>query len=299
MPAENDLMSAGATTHRQPRGIPIGGQFAESSHDEAAPLSRSWDDMSAAEHKSAVSESILRVLSEHGINDWKVRFTRAYSTLGSANFRTKTVNVSVLQFPNGRDVTMDTAMHEAAHVIAGASAGHGPEWKRKARELGASPVARHDISVDSGGPDEQTVRTRYGDVRVVKGETKFSQRGVEYTVTDVRPSKVVGTDARGSSIVFPVDVVHPDFGDVSKIVAGATKTMTTSDGVKVTATEGETTFDHGGVTYTVTEIRRSKFVAMNGDGRRFLFDARKLDPMERKLTLAFAEARRRAAARRQ
>lgn len=294
-------MSTRTPVSRQPKGIPVGGQFAESAHDEAAPLSRNWEDMTLADHKSAVSESILRVLSEHGIHDWKVRFTRAYSTLGSANFRTKTVSISVLQFPNGRDVTMDTAMHESAHVIAGAEAGHGPAWRRKARELGATPESRHSVIVDSGGSDHRRVSTRYGDVDVVKGETTFTRDGAEYTVIDVQNSKVMARNKAGRPTAFPVDVLHPNFGDPSKIVSGATKTMTTSDGVRVTATEGETTFEHGGVTYTVTEIRRSKFVAMSGDGsgKRFLFDARRLDPMERKLTLAFADARRRAAARRQ
>ena len=36
----------------------------------------------------------------------------------------------------------DTILHEIAHAIAGANAGHGPVWKAVAKRIGAAPRAR-------------------------------------------------------------------------------------------------------------------------------------------------------------
>ena len=38
-----------------------------------------------------------------------------------------------------------TLLHEVAHALAGAAAGHGPAWKRVARELGYAGSATHAL----------------------------------------------------------------------------------------------------------------------------------------------------------
>lgn len=253
--------------------------------------------MSLHEQKSAVSESILRTLAQHGIHDWGVRFTRAYNTLGSASFRTKTVNISSLQFAKGWDVTRDTAMHEAAHVIAGPEANHGPEWKRVAASLGAKTNARHNVDIKRDAR-ARSVSTRYGSVDVVEGKTVVQYKDRPHVVSEIRTSKLVIDDASGRRVLVPADMAHPNYGDLSKMTNGATKRMALDDGDYVTATEGKTTFDVGDRQFTVTEVRKKNFIATDGSGRSFVFSASRLDPMEAKLEAAWARAKASNAARR-
>lgn len=44
---------------------------------------------------------------------------------------------------NTEDRNMETVRHEIAHALAGAAAGHGPQWKAWAVRCGAPPRARY------------------------------------------------------------------------------------------------------------------------------------------------------------
>lgn len=48
--------------------------------------------------------------------------------------------------PALEEQALETLRHEAAHALAGYEAGHGPEWQRWARRLGARPTARTRMS---------------------------------------------------------------------------------------------------------------------------------------------------------
>lgn len=225
-----------------------------------------------------------------------MRYNAARRTLGSASFKTKTINISTLQFDKGRDVTMDTAMHEAAHVIAGAHAAHGPAWKRVAASLGASTKARHNVDIERE-KETRTISTRYGDLTIEEGVTTMTYKGREHVVKEARNTKLIISDGRGRDVLVPMEMAHPNYGDISKMTNGATKRLPLGGGEYVTATEGKTTFDHGGHQFTVTEIRQKNFVAVDDSGRRFAFPASKLDPMEAKLSAAWERARQRQRSR--
>lgn len=279
---------------RQPKGIPVGGQYAENAHDEApSGLDKSWEDKSEDERKHHVTTIIDAVLAQHGVHGWSTRFTQNRTSLGEARFSKRTISISTKLFEVGLAETMDTALHECAHVIAGPSAAHGPEWKRVARRLGARPVSATDIALTTGREgDEQSVSTRYGDLTLVEGESQVVYKGKTFTLAEVRRDKAVVTDPAGRRSVLPLDVFHPNYGDISKMTNGKTATMTTDSGARVTATEGETTFEFRGEQYVVTEIRRKNFVGVSPSGARFLFAAHRLDPTERDLATAFAEYRK-------
>lgn len=83
------------------------------------------------------------LLKAHGCDGWAVkvngRLTRAF---GVAKFGRNEIHISrQLAAINSRERTLDTIRHEVAHVIAGRSAGHGPEWKKACAITGATPRA--------------------------------------------------------------------------------------------------------------------------------------------------------------
>lgn len=72
---------------------------------------------------------------------------------GITNFSYKTVTIAPwLASSSNIDQIIDTVRHEAAHVIAGASAGHGRVWKAIARQLGISNPSASSLmeGVDPG-----------------------------------------------------------------------------------------------------------------------------------------------------
>lgn len=284
-------MTAAART-RQPRGIPTGGEFASNAHDEAKP----WAEMTTDEHRGAVSRAILDVLAEHGIHDWEVRFNAARKQLGVARFDLKAITVSTLQFPAGKDATMDTAMHEAAHVIAGVEAGHGPAWKQVARRLGANPSYAASIDIPRESKSKM-MKTRYGNVPVVEDVTPFEYNGVTFTIVEAGNTRFVATDPAGRRFRFDADQLHENYGDYSKMTNGRTRQVKTDYGI-VEATEGKTTFTRRGTDYTVIEIANTKIIAVDAKGRKVRMSTDVLHPMDAEMTDVWERAKLRAAAKR-
>lgn len=99
-----------------------------------------------------IVETTYALLHEHGLYDWKVRFSTATTRFGSCSYRTRTIRLSeVFAAQRSWKETYDTILHEVAHAIAGPYAKHGPEWKRVARELGLSnPTAatRSEVKIE-------------------------------------------------------------------------------------------------------------------------------------------------------
>lgn len=71
---------------------------------------------------------------------WSFSFDNAKRRCGCTNFTKKLITLSrhFVQL-NDEDEVRDTILHEIAHAIAGAKAGHGPDWQYYARHLGAKP----------------------------------------------------------------------------------------------------------------------------------------------------------------
>lgn len=61
---------------------------------------------------------------------------------GDYNYRTRTIRLSKPFVEiNQREIVENTILHEIAHAIGTPEDGHGPNWKRNARRVGAIPVS--------------------------------------------------------------------------------------------------------------------------------------------------------------
>jgi len=69
--------------------------------------------------------------------DWTFGFDNAKRRAGLCDFGRRRISVSrYLAARYDDDENHQTLLHEVAHALAGPAAGHGPEWKRIARDLG-------------------------------------------------------------------------------------------------------------------------------------------------------------------
>lgn len=93
------------------------------------------------------AEALIRVHLEplYGEGTWTFRFDRAKRRAGMCNYATKCISVSrYLAAKYEDDEIHQILLHEIAHGIVGLQAGHGPEWKRIAREIGYVGESTHD-----------------------------------------------------------------------------------------------------------------------------------------------------------
>lgn len=90
-------------------------------------------DLTAA-HRLAFS-----LMKEHGLFDagWKFDWDRANRRFGVTIYSTRTIRLSAPLTELGDEAQVrNTILHEIAHVLAGHKAGHGPEWRARARAIG-------------------------------------------------------------------------------------------------------------------------------------------------------------------
>ena len=95
------------------------------------------------ERLGEVAQEARALMDAHGLEQWTLRFGAARRRLGACFVQPKIIEIARWHAAHGesRDVT-NTILHEIAHALAGAKAGHGPAWKTVARRIGATPRAR-------------------------------------------------------------------------------------------------------------------------------------------------------------
>jgi predicted SprT family Zn-dependent metalloprotease len=77
------------------------------------------------------------LISTHLDDSWSFGFDNAKRRAGLCDYTRKRISVSrYLAARYDDDENHQTLLHEVAHALAGPKAGHGPEWKRVARDLG-------------------------------------------------------------------------------------------------------------------------------------------------------------------
>lgn len=87
-----------------------------------------------------IAAQARELMDRNGLADWSFGFNGATRKLGVCRYRQKEILLSRKHAVDGMpDQVADTILHEIAHALAGASAGHGPAWKAVARQLGATP----------------------------------------------------------------------------------------------------------------------------------------------------------------
>lgn len=75
---------------------------------------------------------------------WSFRYDNAKRRAGLCDFTNQRVSLSRYLSARFDDETNhQTLLHEIAHALVGPGAAHGPQWKRKARELGYTGGVTH------------------------------------------------------------------------------------------------------------------------------------------------------------
>ena len=75
-----------------------------------------------------------------GPGHWSFGFNNRKRCLGLCRFDAKRIELSAAFVQrNGEDAVRDTVLHEVAHALAGARAGHGAAWKAACVRIGARP----------------------------------------------------------------------------------------------------------------------------------------------------------------
>lgn len=77
------------------------------------------------------------LIAMHLDSSWSFGFDNAKRRAGLCDYTRKRISVSrYLAVRHDDDDNHQTLLHEVAHALAGVKAGHGPAWKKIAREIG-------------------------------------------------------------------------------------------------------------------------------------------------------------------
>ncbi|MDQ2689364.1 MAG: SprT-like domain-containing protein [Chloroflexota bacterium] len=80
------------------------------------------------------ADALIRL---HLDESWSFAFDNAKRRAGLCDYTRKRISVSrYLSARYDDETNHQTLLHEVAHALAGPDAGHGPKWKRVARDLG-------------------------------------------------------------------------------------------------------------------------------------------------------------------
>lgn len=216
---------------------------------------------------------ILDVLSSRGISGWSVIFSRESNRLGYCDYSKREICVSRKVVLTDWAEAVDTAMHEVAHAVAGAGSGHGPRWKAVAVDLGAKPQEKADYVNRHQTGETKTVKTSYGPVKITVGNVYNVQGSIgKLRIIEVQRKSFVGESALGSLHSLPVDFLHPNYGDASKV---AEKIVTVRDykGDPIQVTLGKSTYLKNNVPYVAVEGRRRNVLTVSPQGDRLLVPA--------------------------
>ena len=128
-----------------------------------------------------------QLMQKHGLHpNWSFKFNHCKRSLGLCNYTAKRIELSVhLVHHNDETAIRDTLLHEIAHALAGADAGHGEKWKQKCIEIGAKPERVDTHANMPKGKWQATckgcqkVHTRHR--KPLKGRTYYCRQcGVQY-----------------------------------------------------------------------------------------------------------------------
>lgn len=91
-------------------------------------------------HLEDAENLALTLMEDNGLSGWSFAFDRAKRRCGACFYAKKTITLSRYYVERNDEADVrDTILHEIAHVLAGAKAGHGAIWQMWAIRLGARP----------------------------------------------------------------------------------------------------------------------------------------------------------------
>jgi predicted SprT family Zn-dependent metalloprotease len=79
------------------------------------------------------------LMDQHGLGEWALVLDRAKRRAGVCRYHQRTIGLSapLMRLYDEAEVR-ETVLHEIAHALVGAHAGHGPAWRAVARRIGSS-----------------------------------------------------------------------------------------------------------------------------------------------------------------
>lgn len=88
---------------------------------------------------SLAQRMAFELMGENDLITWEFKFNNGKLRFGLCSFRQRTIYLSKpLTKLNDEHAVRETILHEIAHALVGIKEGHGPVWRKKARELGCS-----------------------------------------------------------------------------------------------------------------------------------------------------------------
>ena len=94
------------------------------------------------------AEELLRL--HLGGGSWSFGFDHAKTRAGQCDFAKRRITVSRHLAARFSDEDVEQVLlHEVAHALSGARAGHGPAWRRTARSIGYTGSRLHDGPIAS------------------------------------------------------------------------------------------------------------------------------------------------------
>jgi predicted SprT family Zn-dependent metalloprotease len=94
-----------------------------------------------AERLAPIAQVARELMDEYGLTGWTFAWDSCTNSFGKCRYDSRTITLSwkltARRLMHGEDVdVLDTIAHEIAHALVGAAAGHGPEWRAMALDLG-------------------------------------------------------------------------------------------------------------------------------------------------------------------
>lgn len=97
---------------------------------------------------SYAQSAAKELISKHLDSSWTFQWNNRKRAFGLCNYTDRTIELSRIMTANqSREQILDTILHECAHALTPGK-GHGPEWKRMARQLGCVPKSTGRLSED-------------------------------------------------------------------------------------------------------------------------------------------------------
>ena len=155
-----------------------------------------------------VAGQARELMDEHGLHEWTFRFSTAERRLGECRERERLIRLSRRHAVNGEPPEVrDTILHEIAHALAGAKAGHGPAWKAVAQRIGATPKARAEESAEARA-NRQAAKVRFRAGMEVSFRTPGGQLRTGVIVR-MNPKRARVHCADGTVFLVPYPVLEP------------------------------------------------------------------------------------------
>lgn len=111
-------------------------------------------------HCLQAQELAIRLLADHGLNEWSFAINRCKRQMGCCRFDTKVIELSWhFVERNTSDLIRETLLHEIAHALVGPGHGHDAVWKAMCLRVGAKPER---LSNEPDMPQGRWQATCYG-----------------------------------------------------------------------------------------------------------------------------------------